>query len=97
MTDPAPTEPPASDPFERAVSRERAERRAAKVRRARAGFRAHLNVYLAVNLLLVAIWAATAFTGDAEDGRHPWFLYPALGWGIGLYFHWWATRDRSAV
>lgn len=94
MTDPATSDPATSDPFERAVARERDEHRARKARRARAGFRAHLNVYLAVNLLLVAIWAVVAFSGD-DATRHPWFLYPALGWGIGLYFHWWATRERG--
>lgn len=39
--------------------------------------REHLRAYVAVNMLLVAIWALTGF-GD------PWFLWPLLGWGTAL-------------
>jgi hypothetical protein len=49
-------------------------------RRDTAGFAAHLRVYLAVISLLVAIWALTGM-------GHPWPVWPALGWGIGLAAH----------
>lgn len=72
------------DPFDRAVNKE-------VVHGANVGFYIHLGVYLAVNVLLVAIWATS--------GRgYPWFIYPILGWGIGLVAHaiaWRASRARA--
>lgn len=44
------------------------------------GFYTHFAVYLAVNALLVVIWA---FTGAG----FPWFIFPLGGWGIGVLFH----------
>lgn len=44
------------------------------------GFYTHLTVYLAVNLLLVIINLTNLTEGV-------WFVYPLLGWGIGLFFH----------
>ena len=48
----------------------------------REGFRNHLRAYLIVNaaLLLINI-AASGGTNDL------WFIYPLIGWGIGLAFH----------
>ena len=45
------------------------------------GFYTHIVVYIAVNILLVLIWAFPA------DGGYPWFLWPLGGWGIGIFFH----------
>lgn len=42
------------------------------------GWYIHAGVYLAVNLLLAALSAAS--------GRH-WAVFPALGWGLGLAIH----------
>src|SRR5688572_2968006 len=42
--------------------------------------RDHVRTYLAVNLLLVVIWALTGAGGA-------WFIWPLLGWGIGLAAH----------
>ena len=83
------------DAFERAAEREESEhRRRGRERRARgvrAGFRIHLTVYIAVQVLLVAIWGLEV----ALDGsfHHPWFLYALFGWGIGLAAHYAACRD----
>lgn len=77
------------DPFERAVERERAERRARRHRAARAGFKWHATVYVAVNAGLLLIWAAIRLQ---HDGAHPWFVYPLIGWGIGLAVHYVAAR-----
>jgi hypothetical protein len=47
---------------------------------ARAGLFVHLTMYLAVNTGLVLIWLIT--------GRgYPWFVWPMLGWGIGIVGH----------
>jgi 2TM domain len=42
-------------------------------------FGVHLRAYLAVNVLLIGIWA---FTGGLF-----WPIFPILGWGIGLSAH----------
>jgi hypothetical protein len=48
--------------------------------RAKRSFWVHLAVYLAVNTLLVFIWAA-------GSGGHFWPVWPMLGWGIGVVAH----------
>ncbi|KFX30225.1 2TM domain-containing protein [Ralstonia solanacearum] len=45
---------------------------------ARMGFRIHLLAFLAVNLMLAAI--------ALSQGR-AWFVWPLLGWGVGLAAH----------
>jgi class 3 adenylate cyclase len=53
-------------------------------RRRRSGlevsFRIHLTVYILVNVMLVAIWAASG-------GGYFWPVWPLLGWGIGVGAH----------
>ena len=58
------------------------EQRQRAIRRIRAkrGFRVHLAVYLAVNALLVLIWAMTSAASF-------WPVWPMLGWGIGVASH----------
>jgi hypothetical protein len=58
------------------------EQRQQAIRRiqAKRGFRAHFAVYLAVNALLVAIWALTS-------AGYFWPVWPMLGWGIGVAAH----------
>lgn len=43
-------------------------------------FYEHLNAYIGVNLFLFLLNAVTAF-------GHWWFIWPLMGWGIGLFFH----------
>ena len=76
-----------TDPFERAARRERA------TVFARTGFRIHLAVYLIVQALLFVLWLA--FHGPSEVV--PWFVYPLLGWGIGLAAHYLAFRAASSA
>jgi hypothetical protein len=45
------------------------------------GFFIHITVYIAVNIMLVIIWAFAA------GGGFPWFIFPLCGWGIGVLFH----------
>ncbi|HEX9681725.1 MAG TPA: 2TM domain-containing protein [Acidimicrobiales bacterium] len=65
-----------SDDFARAAFREREAR---QIRRRRA-FLVHAAIWAAVNAMLVSVWASTG-------GGHPWFIYPLLGWGIGVVSH----------
>ena len=55
----------------------RSSRRSA---RARDDFRSHLRVFVAVQVLLVAIWALTGM-------GYFWPVWPFLGWGIGVLSH----------
>lgn len=65
------------DAFERAAQRE--------IDEPRLGFRIHLSVYVGVQILLLVTWALTS---NFDDGMpFPWFLFPLLGWGIGLAAH----------
>lgn len=51
----------------------------------RASFKYHLLTYLAVNAFFWAVWF---FTGSHHDHSGlPWPVWPAFGWGLGLFFH----------
>jgi hypothetical protein len=56
-----------------------AQRREEAIKRIKAknDFKIHLVVYLAVNSMLIAIWA---FTGAGFF----WPIFPIVGWGIGV-------------
>jgi hypothetical protein len=56
--------------------------------RRRAAFRIHLLVFVMVNLMLVAIWLTT---GLATGSWYPWWIFPLLGWAIGLVVHGWTV------
>ena len=54
------------------------EREARRRAGAKLGWYIHACVYIAVNLLLLAL--------STMSGR-PWAIYPAMGWGLGLAIH----------
>lgn len=98
-----PDEPRASDPFARAVERteaaEKAERHAKLRSRqeklesgSRTAFGIHATVFVAVNVLLIAIWAMVWQLNDGTS--YPWFVFVLLGWGIGLAVHWAAVCNH---
>ena len=58
-------------------------RRARGRARAEVGFYSHLMSYLGVMAFLALINLFTT--------RYPWFIWPALGWGIGLFSHYMAV------
>jgi len=47
------------------------------------GFLAHLGPYV---IIIGGLGLLNAIT---DPGGYPWFLWPAIGWGIGLAFHLW--------
>lgn len=51
-----------------------------EIARKRVEFRAHLIVFCVVN---AALWILWYVTGQG----YPWPLWPLIGWGIGLIFH----------
>jgi cytochrome b561 len=63
------------------MSEEQIYEQAKKRVEARKAFFIHLTVYIVVNIMLVLIWAFAA------GGGYPWFIFPIVGWGIGLLFH----------
>jgi hypothetical protein len=93
-----------SDPFERAVERERFERRQRRYKAVWKRLAIHLRTYLIVNFALVAIWGVEALL---ENGHPLWFIHIAWAWGIALFVHyvlvtqltgqWWPRRNASLV
>lgn len=83
----APADQPASQGPARASGMDASEaailRRARRRARAEVGFYAHLMSYLGVMAFLALLNILTA--------RYPWFLWPALGWGLGLFAHYMAV------
>jgi fatty acid desaturase len=83
-----------SDAFERAAERADTETRRLRQQRRdrsqRKGFRIHATVFGAVQLLILIIWL---LAWQATGNGYPWFLYPLLGWGIGLAAHYASVRD----
>lgn len=53
--------------------------------KAKMGFYGHLASYVVVNGMLIGIYLLTAIA--AGGLYYPWFVWPMLGWGIGLAFH----------
>ena len=79
-----------SDAFERAAERAeeeaRRQRRERSARGQRLSFRIHATVFVAVQAMLVVVWALTG-------ADYPWFLFALLGWGVGLAAHFAVIRD----
>ncbi|HVO22701.1 MAG TPA: ATP-binding protein [Candidatus Margulisiibacteriota bacterium] len=80
-SDPAATSAPSASqqPQSEDETLRRARRRAA----AEVGFYTHLMSYLGVMAFLALINLLTT--------RYPWFVWPALGWGVGLFSHYMAV------
>lgn len=58
--------------------------------KAKAEFRAHAFVYIAINAMLVVIWAITANVFTASPTTPIgffWPVFPIVGWGVGLATH----------
>ena len=64
------------DDFARAAFREREAR---KILRRRA-FWLHATIYAATNVAIFLVWVMVG-------GGYPWFVFPIIGWGIGLAAH----------
>jgi hypothetical protein len=56
-----------------------------EIARKRASFKKNLITYLIVNAFLWALWYFTQ--GRKHYDGWPWPIWPMLGWGIGLLFH----------
>lgn len=62
------------------------------IAKSRSRFRSHLMIYLIINAFLWAIWYLT--DRDFSAGT-PWPVWPALGWGLLLSFHYFDAWHRD--
>lgn len=81
-----------AEPDEDKLLREQAEKRVEE----KLEFRTHLVVYLVVNSVIFAVWLVIALTAGG-DAWWPWFLFPLLGWGIGLSLHAWGVYGPQST
>jgi hypothetical protein len=51
----------------------------------RVGFKAHLTIYILVNIFFWLLWIFISYPDDKFP--LPWPVLPTLGWGVGLAFH----------
>jgi hypothetical protein len=59
---------------------EELETKAKKRVEARMGFLIHAAIYVIASTGFIVTWALSTTT-------YPWFLWPVLGWGIGIVSH----------
>jgi hypothetical protein len=66
--------------------------RAAAIQRleAKRAFNLHVTIYVAVNLLLVIIWAMTG-------GGSFWPIWAILGWGFAIAIHYWTAFMQKPI
>ncbi|MEH2175418.1 2TM domain-containing protein [Nostoc sp.] len=55
----------------------------------RRAFWTHLVSFLAVNLFLILLNLITS-------PSYFWAIFPVLGWGLGLFFHWWSVYQSKS-
>ena len=53
----------------------------------RASFKRHILSYIVLNIFFWFVWYFTKDQQRIDDGGIPWPVWPAIGWGIGLMFH----------
>ncbi len=60
----------------------------------RAAFKYHVLIYFIMNIFFWTIWYISLrnnATAPAERNEIPWPVWPMLGWGIGVFFHYLST------
>ncbi|WP_375478931.1 2TM domain-containing protein [uncultured Nostoc sp.] len=55
----------------------------------RTAFWTHFVSFLAVNLFLILLNFITS-------PSYFWAIFPILGWGLGLFFHWWSVYQSKS-
>jgi len=57
-------------------------------------FKIHATAYVLVNILIFVIWLIVALTTGTW---FPWFIFPLVGWGVGLGMHAWGVYGQKEV
>jgi len=57
-------------------------------------FKIHATAYVLVNILIFVVWLVVAITSGAW---FPWFVFPLVGWGVGLGMHAWGVYGQKDV
>lgn len=73
----------------RSTEQELREQAIARLKKKR-DFRAHVFIYVAVNAMLVVIWAVTG-------SGFFWPIFPILGWGVGVAANAWDVYGRKPI
>jgi hypothetical protein len=76
-------------PFEALTSDQRRELALSRLK-AKNEFRVHAFVYVAINAMLVTLWAFTGNVFGAPAGTPIgffWPIFPIVGWGVGVAIH----------
>lgn len=57
-----------------------------EIAKRRASFKYHVGFYF---IGIGFLWAVWFFSGAewGDGGKYPWPVWPSLGWGVGLLFH----------
>jgi hypothetical protein len=58
-----------------------------EIAKKRASFRGHLATYMVINGFFWIIWFFSGGRHYDEGSPLPWPVWPMLGWGIGIVFH----------
>jgi hypothetical protein len=58
-----------------------------KVAKKRVEFKRHFATYIIISIFFWALWYFTDFKQQDEHTGLPWPIFPMLGWGIGILFH----------
>lgn len=69
-----------------------------RIARNRASFKSHALIYFIVNFLLWTMWyikLRNNVTPYFERNVIPWPVWPMIGWGIGLVFHYYSAYKRK--
>ncbi len=77
-----------NDAFQQAALAAEAEKQRKRLRGLRTSFRIHAAVFVMIQVLLIATWAATG-------ADFPWPVLVLLGWGAGLAAHGMALRAAA--
>lgn len=56
-----------------------------QIARRRSSFKSHLLIYVVMSIFFWVIWYLTG--GHNYNRGMPWPVWPMLGWGIGVTFH----------
>ncbi|MBN2728586.1 MAG: 2TM domain-containing protein [Bacteroidales bacterium] len=55
-----------------------------KAAKARVAFKTHFMIFIMGNILIWLIWLMMYYVFEVT---FPWALFPTIGWGVGLAFH----------